>query len=595
MNLNKQSNQYPLEEQIGKPDLFVGRIKEQEKLWKWIDDIENKLSKSVVILARKKSGKTALIQRIFNELWNAKGKVIPFYFDVAEKNVWLPNLSVKYFRTFASHFISFIKRDIAAVNNPLTLNQIKEFAKSNNIDALITDVDYILENKGNQGDHDGLWETAYSAPHRYASLYDLRFLVMIDEFQFLSTYVYRDEQCMTARDETIPGSFHYHVESKVAPMLVTGSYVGWKISLIDKYLEASRLSRTRLNPYLTSEEGLKAVYKYSEAYNEPINNVSASLINRLCMSDPFFISCVMKSEYENKDLSTEDGVIQVVNYELTDRNSWMSIIWQEYFDLSLEKINHINAKNILLHLTKHNNRFFTPYEIKKKLKLDLEVQEIHKELIVLAKADMIDRGVSNIDFKGHTDGTMYLMLRNRYEKEIETFAAPDIMHNSPDLTIDFQKEIQLLKMKNKSLKGMLSNISGQLAEYQLAFDFKTRNKFKLSVYFENIKYKKILSIANVSIRSTVRKNVESEMEFDVMANSDCGRLIIVEVKKTKDKIGIKDVRSFFQKTEIYSKRIKEKIIPCYLALGGFTQKALSFCIEKNIGYATEINYVQKEW
>ncbi len=33
------------------------------------------------------SGKTAFVQRIFNQLWSAGGDVIPFYYDIAEKNI----------------------------------------------------------------------------------------------------------------------------------------------------------------------------------------------------------------------------------------------------------------------------------------------------------------------------------------------------------------------------------------------------------------------------------------------------------------------------------------------------------------------------
>lgn len=76
--------QYPLEEKIGNPHLFVGREKEFRNVGKWIANIPKKLSKSRVILARRKSGKTAFVQRIFNQLWSESGAVIPFYFDIAE-------------------------------------------------------------------------------------------------------------------------------------------------------------------------------------------------------------------------------------------------------------------------------------------------------------------------------------------------------------------------------------------------------------------------------------------------------------------------------------------------------------------------------
>jgi len=68
------------------------------------------------------------------------------------------------------------------------------------------------------------------------------------------------------------GSFHDVVESKIAPMLVTGSYVGWLIAVIEKYLQAGHLKRRFMNPYLTPEEDLQAVFKYAEFCNEPITN-----------------------------------------------------------------------------------------------------------------------------------------------------------------------------------------------------------------------------------------------------------------------------------------------------------------------------------
>ncbi|MCP4149638.1 MAG: hypothetical protein GY757_17970, partial [bacterium] len=58
--------EYALKERIGKPDLFTGRKEELAYFTKWIDDIKQEKSQSSVILARRKMGKTALMQRLFN-------------------------------------------------------------------------------------------------------------------------------------------------------------------------------------------------------------------------------------------------------------------------------------------------------------------------------------------------------------------------------------------------------------------------------------------------------------------------------------------------------------------------------------------------
>ena len=92
--------QYPLKERIGDPNLFVERAVEAAEFHKWCAGMPKRISKSRVILARKKSGKTAFIQRLFNHLWSANGSVIPFYLEIVESKVWYPELAIRYFQTF---------------------------------------------------------------------------------------------------------------------------------------------------------------------------------------------------------------------------------------------------------------------------------------------------------------------------------------------------------------------------------------------------------------------------------------------------------------------------------------------------------------
>ena len=88
----QDSMQYPLIEQIGDPYLFVGREREFRNFGKWIEKIPRQLSKSRVILARRKSGKTAFVQRLFNQLWSANGDVIPFFSILPKKRSGIRSL-----------------------------------------------------------------------------------------------------------------------------------------------------------------------------------------------------------------------------------------------------------------------------------------------------------------------------------------------------------------------------------------------------------------------------------------------------------------------------------------------------------------------
>ncbi|TGO02056.1 hypothetical protein PN36_31275 [Candidatus Thiomargarita nelsonii] len=449
--------QYPLIEKIGNPELLVGREKEFRIIDKWLSLIPNRMSKSKVIVARRKSGKTVFVQRIFNKLWSDPNLgVIPFYFDIAENQAWYPDFAIDYYCSFASQYIAFIQRDEQLVNKPLSLKKIREYGLANSNELLVDDVDLLLENQ-EMGLHDSMWKTACHAPHRFAAVLKTRFLVILDEFQNITQYIYRDEKCEGKPIESLAGSFHSLSESKIAPMLVTGSYVGWLLQVIAKYLEAGRLKHFYMSPYLTQDAGLQAVYKYAEFGQEAITNETALMINQLCMADPFFISCVIENQYEDKDLTTADGVINTVNYEISDRRSEMSETWNEYLQLTLDKVNEKYAKSMLLHLSKHADRYWTPKDLKEELGIDLSIDQIKKRLVQLSEGDLIDRGVSDIQFKGLSDGTLNLILRNRFEEEIDGFA--------PDLKDVFQKQIKTLTSENSKLRGLLYHQCERTGDY----------------------------------------------------------------------------------------------------------------------------------
>ncbi|MDM8561906.1 hypothetical protein QUF54_00965 [Candidatus Marithioploca araucensis] len=572
--------QYPLSEKIGETALFVGRERELKYFDNWLANIPKRLSKSRVIIARRKSGKTAFVQRIFNQLWSENGAVIPFYFEFGEIKIWFPNLAIDYYRAFASQYISFITRTPKWIKHPPSLEQIREFGISHSITPLIDDVDFLLKNQAIGGSNDLMWKTACSAPHRFAGFYDQRILVILDEFQYINL-VYRDENCQDNPDESLPGSYNSLSESKLAPMLVTGSYANWLLEIMSRYLKGGRLKQVRFSPYLTEDEGLQAVYQYALFYEEAITNETALQINQLCMADPFFISCVILSDYEEKDLTTSEGVINTVNYEISSYTAEMFSTWEEYIEYTVAQVNNRNAKNILLYLSKHHERYFTPKELQKELKLDLEVNEIHRQLKTLKEADLIQRGVSDIDFQGLQDGTLNLVLRNRFEKEIKEAA--------PNLKRGFTAEIAQLTRKNKHLQGKLNHYAGKFAEHILAVAMRNRKRFALSLFFFNVTDTTLLNLQKVKERVHIQREDGKNMELDIVAESSDKRVVLVEVKKTQTPVGSPLITDFQEKVKIYQTQFPDvKVLAAYFSLGGFTKPARDLCLAEGIGMAEEI-------
>ena len=165
-------------------------------------------------MSRKKTGKTAFVQRIFNKLWSENGQVIPFYLNIPEHRMWYPNLAILYYRTFASHYISFLERDENLVNELLTLEQIKDYGQKKSLTSMVRDADSLIHDEKQGGRDDLMWYTAHTAPHRYAAVFDQRFLVILDEFQNISQFIYRNKECERNLDPSLASSYHEYAESK---------------------------------------------------------------------------------------------------------------------------------------------------------------------------------------------------------------------------------------------------------------------------------------------------------------------------------------------------------------------------------------------
>ena len=107
---------YAIEERIGNPNLFTGRKGELTYFLKWINDIKERKSQSTALMARRKMGKTALMERLFNITFYKNDGVIPFYFEIKENNVWIVDFCKEFFLTFIYQYIAFKTRKTEYLN-----------------------------------------------------------------------------------------------------------------------------------------------------------------------------------------------------------------------------------------------------------------------------------------------------------------------------------------------------------------------------------------------------------------------------------------------------------------------------------------------
>ncbi|MGE5341231.1 MAG: hypothetical protein ACM3SY_07090 [Candidatus Omnitrophota bacterium] len=436
--------EYALKERIGKPELFTGRNEELAYFLQWIDDIKEEKSQSTAILARRKMGKTALMERLFNIIYFKNEEIIPFYYEIKETKMWVGNFCQDFFLTFIYQYIAFKTRK----TQYLAISEKNDFKIAANIAnkeglGYLTDIIESAANAHAQENVDILWEIVRNTPKDMAFKQKEYIVQLIDEFQFLNSMIYWDKNKSNLAN-TLAGGYLSTAESKIAPLLVSGSWVGWLMNLLQEMLP-SRFRYEYLEN-MPEDEAIEMVYKYSQFFGVPVTEQTAYLLAKISEGSPFYISSIFRSRSRNKDLTTIEGLTDTLEFETLDNRGIIKGTWMEYIASAFPQINDRNAKNIVLYICQNRNREVTREEILRELKPDMTDAELERKLKALVRSDIINQGSSNFRYRGVSDNIFDKVFRGVYEEEIHHFDIKEIKR-------EFNEEFVKLKTLYDSLLG----------------------------------------------------------------------------------------------------------------------------------------------
>ncbi len=454
--------EYAYEERIGNPDLFVGRKKELAFFLKWIENVKEKKSKSMALLARRKTGKTAIMERLFNIIFDKNDGVIPFYYEVKDEKMWVVDFCQDFFLTFIYQYMAFKTRKVEYLQplEEINFSKVKKIASEEGLDylnTLIGSVEYAVKH----GKIDLLWQLTREAPKNIASRQKEFIVQMIDEFQFLNGRIYRDKATKNLADSMV-GGYLSTAESKIAPMLVTGSWVGWLMNMLIMLLPSRFIMKPLEN--MGEDESIEMVFKYAGFFDVPVTEETAFLIAKLAEGNPFYISSILRSQFPDKDLTTLEGLARTLEFETLNDRGEIKSTWMTYVNSAFNQVNNKNSKNIVLYLCKHRDREVTRKELFEKLQLDMTDGELEFKLKALIKADIILQGATNYDYHGVHDNIFDKVFRGVYQKEIENFEPAQIKKEYQDAFKNLQKQYQ-------KLQGKFNYHKGYYAEYAIVDQF----------------------------------------------------------------------------------------------------------------------------
>jgi len=567
--------EYALEERIGNPDLFTGRKEELAYFLKWINDIKERKSQSTALLARRKMGKTALMERLFNLTFFKNQEVIPFYFEIKERKVWIVDFCLDFFFTFIYQYIAFKSRNINYLGPEKrnSLEAVKKIVINEGLDYL-TGIIKNVEDAVRHDHVDMLWETVRQAPKTIAYSQNEFIVQMIDEFQFLNAMIYRDKETETLGGD-LAGGYLSTAESKVAPLLVSGSWVGWLMNELLNTLP-SRFRYEYLEN-MPENEAAEMVYKFSRYFDVPITEETAYLLAKHAEGSPFYISSIIRSSLRNKDLTTVKGLTDTLEFETLNDRGAIKSTWMEYVANAFPQINDRNAKNIVLHLCKHRDRELTREDILRELKLDMTDSDLEKKLKALVKADIINQGQTNFDYRGVRDNIFDKVFRGVYEKEIRKFDVRVIRK-------EYSEELAELKKQYNSLQGKYNYRMGYFAEYLILDLLKLHASKKNDLLKSITRY--LPGDFNFCDYSRVWRydsSPEHSRRFNIdifaRAQSAGDYSIIGEVKSREARKFSKDEAMAFIKkfTEVKKRENLDRVVGFIFSRCGFTKDAEAYC------------------
>lgn len=573
-----------LKEKIGDPNFFTGRQTELQSLLNWVEMAKKEHARSEAMLSRRKTGKTAIMHRLYNIIFNQNDGVIPFYYEIKESSQWMLDFSVDFFLTFAYQYIGYKTRNKNYINTSMkSFDNALEIAEKEGIHHMIEVIAFV-KNQAEKKQYVAIWDTVRDIPRGIGAMHDEIIIQMIDEFQYLNRFIYRDEAC-TNLYVGFAGTYFHTAEYKTAPLLISGSWVGWLMRDLSKMLP----SRFRYDYFLDNmpeNEAIETIFKYADILNMPITNEVAQLMLELTQGNPCYISSLFFSTYIHKSFTSEEGLLKTVEYEVLQGS--IKARWMEYLSYAFEEINGFDkdlSKRIVLYLCQNKERELTRAEIHKKFELDISDHELEKRMHALVMSDIVKQGSTNFDFQGIGDHLFDKVFRGVYQKEIEIF-------DPKEITNEYKALFKQWKDKFHIICGKYGSLKGRFAEYMVT------NLLKYSAFENNDFFLTIMNnlpedFAFVQYQSvwkyTASPVLKKSFEIDVFAKAlDDQYSLIGEVKNRLSPFSVKEANAFVEKANqlIQLENVRKHVLFVY-SIKGFTKEAIDFFKDNKIAWCED--------
>ncbi|MBV7335147.1 hypothetical protein KFU94_44295 [Chloroflexi bacterium TSY] len=572
--MNEQ--QGPLEESAS--EWFVNRKEELDRYWKWATRFPNRIKGSEALIGLRRTGKTAILHKLFNRLFYEQNRMMPIYISFARyvnrpEPIGAYEFAKEYFTGFIRSYLAFRYRQPDLLNNNIQYEQLRDFSEKIKDElALEWFRVYELELSSTQNTRaHSIMQWVINFPKGYAWNHDIPMVIIIDEFQVL-TSVYNPD---SKRMRNLTDSFQEASETKWAPLLVSGSSVSMMVDDALGGMLSGRFHPLHLEP-LSQEHALDMIVRLGGYNGVEMTEEFALEIWELTEGYPYPIECIMNSRSAAATAFPDgDALEEVLLYELTQTRG---ALWSHYHKEYGKYISQINgdqiARKVLLWIIKHPKRRIFADAIA--ADLNLQEQKVRESLEQLQAADII-HSTGWYSYEEPADPMLRRYIEYQHKREVEQLA--------PELAIeDLVGEV-------RRIRGETSHKIGQMAESILAGVMRSFDDRDVDgeTYFGQPGTIRLPKMATIEQRTGVIKQGEIS-EIDVIGepklvrlkgtvadepiDPDSDSVWLVSVRYRQQKMGEQAVTQFLKHAEtVQAEKGYTTVTRWYFSKSGFTEEA----------------------
>jgi|GEM_PF-1066755 len=583
--------EFAIEERIGDPAILIGRTGELEFLYNWAGNIRKKISRSIAFLGRRKIGKSLILERLYNILYSERKGVIPFYYEFREGARSGQEFYIDFAIRFYMQVVGYYTRDITwnrravrpdrGIPDIVTLlEQIARLSVPNK--EIITD--HLRDTVGLSQREMPQYEyvlAAVGVPQGFATMVGVEDQVvqMLDEFQYLNMHIDAGVEKKPCKAYMSPA------ESRVAPLLITGSLMGVVSHDLMRWLP-QRFSEF-IVPRMDTEESVEMTLNYGRLFGQPISHGTAAYIVHVTNNVPGRITELLTPRFGKTAISSPEEADEALAWEVG--KGQIRSDWEEYLSYAMNGVNSVNLRRITYFLCRHEGEWYYPSQLRQAMSLDMDEEELRRELRLLHKYDLIeDQGGK---YGGVFDRTLKKVLMtinaDLYGLPVDEFDSYLRNDNMLDYLKERVSQLELslaeardLRRKINEIRGRHNNMKGHYYEHVILFRL-------IRAIIDGSSAGLVSGVSVTDFRPSVAYHLETGEEIDVLVEGEHA-VIAAECKnyglENIDKITADMVDRFIEKAgRLRKERFPDKELRLvFFSKHGFESKLESYLEEKGI-------------